>query len=516
MTNLPYAMARDEQSLRRLAVRCGLVLLTVLLLVNFVRLTSYFSFVLAYPYGIDYGEGIVWQQMRNILSGEAYGALGVFPAIVYHYPPVYHLTTAAVSAASGIDQLLAGRLVSLLSTLATMLCTGLLAAMAVSKDDGRFAAMGAALVAGLCLASTDEIVKWSALMRVDMLACAFSLAGLLFAARALNRPVMLVLAAAAFLLAVYTKQTSIAAPIAAFIGLWMARPRSAFLLLALCVGPGLLALGLASFLTDGGFLRHVVLYNINRVDLSIWRPLLGRLLADASLIAVAIFAACASWKSLRSESEVAWRASLANDPTRLVRAILLIFLAVKTLMLPLILKSGADTNYLIEWICSVAIFVGIGVVPILRIAAGPDHAVSPILVAFVLICLPITAYNVSIPIPDVAVARHQASEISGIVARIRASQKPVISDDMTLLIRAGCPVLWEPAITAELAHFNLYDEQAFAQMVRHNDFGFFVTQSERGDRLYDSRYNPVVADAIDAAYPRKEHVGGMTLHLPAE
>jgi hypothetical protein len=32
--------------------------------------------------------------------------------------------------------------------------------------------------------------------------------------------------------------------------------------------------------------------------------------------------------------------------------------------------------------------------------------------------------------------------------------------------------------------------------------------------LYDERYNPAIADAIDAAYPRRERRGSLTLHLP--
>jgi hypothetical protein len=87
---------------------------------------------------------------------------------------------------------------------------------------------------------------------------------------------------------------------------------------------------------------------------------------------------------------------------------------------------------------------------------------------------------------------------------------------MVLLIRAGRPVQWEPSIEAELAHSKLYDEGAFAKMVRRRDFGFFLTRGDRGSTKYGERYNPIVADAIDAAYPRKKYVGGLVFHLPAQ
>ena len=50
----------------------------------------------------DYGEGIVWQQMRNIVAGQGYTPLGVYPAIVYHYPPVYHLVVHLVGLSLGV------------------------------------------------------------------------------------------------------------------------------------------------------------------------------------------------------------------------------------------------------------------------------------------------------------------------------------------------------------------------------------------------------------------------------
>jgi len=48
------------------------------------------------PYQRDYGEGIVWQQMRLMFAGKGYGPIDGFPAIVFHYPPVYHATVEAL------------------------------------------------------------------------------------------------------------------------------------------------------------------------------------------------------------------------------------------------------------------------------------------------------------------------------------------------------------------------------------------------------------------------------------
>ncbi len=88
----------------------------MLLLRNLGTLLVFSFNALSYPYSLDYGEGIVWQQMRDMLQGTAYGPLEVYPAIVYHYPPVFHLVAGATAAISGADQLAAGRAVEVVSS----------------------------------------------------------------------------------------------------------------------------------------------------------------------------------------------------------------------------------------------------------------------------------------------------------------------------------------------------------------------------------------------------------------
>jgi hypothetical protein len=101
-----------------------------------------------------------------------------------------------------------------------------------------------------------------------------------------------------------------------------------------------------------------------------------------------------------------------------------------------------------------------------------------------------------------------------LIDEVRASRKPVISDEMVLLIRAGRPVLWEPAIFAELGSKGRYDEKSFVAMVRRKDFAFFITEQVRGRDLFDDRYNKDVADALDDAYPNVVNEGGLIVHRP--
>ena len=86
--------------------------------------------------------------------------------------------------------------------------------------------------------------------------------------KAIEKPGLIVPASLLFVAAVYTKQTSIAAPAALFAVLLLVRTRTALIGIATCIVTGLAALFALNAVTDGGFVRHVFLYNVNRIDLS--------------------------------------------------------------------------------------------------------------------------------------------------------------------------------------------------------------------------------------------------------
>jgi hypothetical protein len=221
-----------------------------------------------YPWELDYGEGIVWQQMRLIFTDRAYGPIDHFPAIVFHYPPLYHAVTAISARALNSDELATGRAISLLSTvaagIASAILVGLLLEGRASRRDRRL--WGG--VSGLLVFTYLPVIQWASFMRVDMLAIALGLFGLVASFKALERPRLIYLASLLFVAAVYTKQTSIAAPAATFAVLIALRPRLAMHGITACLVLGVTALLTLGSLTDGGFYRHIFLYNVNRPDLS--------------------------------------------------------------------------------------------------------------------------------------------------------------------------------------------------------------------------------------------------------
>jgi hypothetical protein len=488
----------------RAALLVGLALLGF----SALRLLLLGGKALFFPYELDYGEGIVWQQMVLIFHGQGYGPIDGFPAIVFHYPPVFHAAAYALSA-TGLDPLAAGRLVSLLAALA---CALLVGAFAAGLAEGRrLCGAFAALVA----LAFWPVGFWAPLMRVDMLAFAFGLAGIRFGLAALRRPAFVHAAAVCFVAAIFTKQTAIAAPAATFLVLLLVRPRTAWAGIAGCLLLGTAALAALAFATDGGFLRHIFLYNINRADYSRLAWIAQQALLHLFFFAAALFAIVQGLaERLPAYRGAGWRAAretLRDRPGDAAFLLLLIYFALTGLMLALVAKSGSNLNYFIEWMLAASVFAGLAVRDSAT-AARPSliAALVPAALGVQILLLP------GSPPWTASMAPVRQPGLERLEAAVRASPKPIISDDMVLLMRAGKRVMWEPAIFAELASERVWDERPFIARIRAREFGFFVTVGDRGSRLFDSRYTPAVAAAIDQAYPRRRLVAGYVIHLPAE
>jgi hypothetical protein len=496
--------AAERRGPQRIALAVGLVLLGF----SALRLLLLAGKALLFPFELDYGEGIVWQQMRLIFEGRGYGPIDGFPAIVFHYPPGFHAAAYALSA-TGLDPLAAGRLVSLLATLA---CALLVGAFATRLAGGRrLCGIFAALVA----LAFWPVGFWAPLMRVDMLAFALGLGGIGFGLAALRRPAFIHAASLCFVAAVFTKQTAIAAPAATFVVLLLVRPRTAWTGIAACLLLGTATLAALALATDGGFLRHIFLYNINRADYSRLAWIAQQALLHLFFFAAASFAIVQGLRErlprYRGGGWNAARETLRQSDGDSAFLLLLVYFALTGLMLVLVAKSGSNLNYFIEWMLAASVFAGLAV----RDAAS---AARPSLIA-ALIPAALGAQILLLPgsppwTASMAPVRQPALE--RLEAAVRASPRPIVSDDMVLLMRSGKRVMWEPAIFAELASERVWDERPFIARIRAREFGFFVTVGDRGSRLYDSRYTPAVAAAMDEAYPRRRLVAGYVIHLPAE
>ena len=222
------AAGRTGPQILRLAAGAGTFLLIAGLLYYAWAEVRCARAVLAYPFGVDYGEGIVWQQALLIPGPRMYGSIDHLPFIVFHYPPVYHLASRAVMA-FGVDPLAAGRIVSLAATAVIAISIAWLVAAELAGRVGRSAVLIGALTGALLPLSLGPVEAWFDRMRVDMLAITLAFVGVAFVVRSERQPAWLALAMPAFVLSIYTRQTELAAPASALLVLLLVRPRATIL-----------------------------------------------------------------------------------------------------------------------------------------------------------------------------------------------------------------------------------------------------------------------------------------------
>ncbi|MET0239979.1 MAG: hypothetical protein ABW184_08785 [Sphingobium sp.] len=274
-------------------------------------------------------------------------------------------------------------------------------------------------------------------------------------------------------------------------------------------------LAVVVYLTDGEFLRHIVLYNVNRFTLSRIIPnfIDGTGPVDWPLIALGIGGFFAVL--LRGRKNLGNRDS-ASPPT-IARLMLILFVLLATLSLVTSAKYGSSSAYYMQWEAGLSIFAGIAVARLLA-SAGENAARGRKRLAIALSAIPILLglWVSAIRGPDhlgqLEIFRQDGEQLAPMLKGIHG---PILSTEMALLLRTGHDVVWEPSIFSELAHAGLWDERILVAKIRNHEIAAVLSDGERGYRWFDDQFNPAVIDAMDEALPRKVHVGLRVLHLPA-
>jgi hypothetical protein len=466
---------------------------------------------LAYSFGVDYVEGIVWQQALLIPGPRMYGPIDHLPFIVFEYPPVYHLASRAVMA-FGVDPLAAGRIVSLAATAAIAITIAWLVAAELAGRVGRSAVLVGAVTGALLPLSLGPVEMWFDLMRVDMLAIALAFVGVMFVVRAERQPAWLALAMPAFVLSVYTKQTELAAPASALAMLLLVRPRAAIVAgLGGCV-LGLGALAWLEWLTAGGFLRHIISYNIDTWSFAL---LVTRLRYQASytvLLALAVIGLAMLWLRRGDRTR---RQSAGTTKYSILVPIVSVWLLLSLIMLVATVgKTGSNVNYFIEpmSVCAVAVGLLIGLCwqAVVGSPGRRDMAlrVGLVFATFALVAVMAKRRPVCFAVHDPALIAIQEN----LVQEIARQDRPVLSEDEVLSLRAGREAPIELAIFRELAVTGQWDQRRLLDLIDAHAFAFLVTTP---DKIYTpQRYTPEVMKAIARAYPRAQTRGQYVIRYP--
>jgi hypothetical protein len=500
---------------RQLLLVVYLSVLTVLL-ATLYRYCLYVALVWPLWYG-DYGEGIVWQQTLLIPSDRMYGDIATYPFIVFHYPPLYHLITRLVSS-FGVDMLFGGRGISLGATILTATLVSVLV-YHVARRVERVRAVLSAAIAGLMLFMYRPVVAWSVTMRVDALALALSMAGIMFTVWSVRRPRLIDGAMVCFVLAVYTKQTSIAAPIAAIGALVLVRPKEAWRAVGLGMVLGLIPLIYLEWRTEGRFLRHLVLYNVNPISLSVgWSVLRAESLYGISFLLAAISLAV-GWRSVlrghAGQEGRSIRRIVASCDLAFTLLTLTLYFLISTMMLLTVFKEGASTNYFVASISVWAVLIGLLVANVWELPTETEGK-NLSLRHSTLILLPVgtivlQALLGSLPPTRTLTSLQTMHEMAELRQLIGAATKPVLSDDMVTLLRAGKEVPLEPVIFSILTRTGAWDEAPLIDLLNSRAFAFVVTDS--GEPLIHHYTEPVRA-TIATKYPNTRQLASYIVHLP--
>lgn len=510
---------------QRFLAAVGLSILGLALLAHVYRLVELSTWAIRYPHGLDYVEGLLWEHMRLFDAGRAYAPVKGFPAIAFPYPPVYYLVVDATAWLTDLDGLAAGRIVSIVSLLATGIAGGAIVhRIAVTSTPGRSGTIPA-VGAGLVLLSTLPVLMWVPLMRVDMLALCFTLTGVYFAMVALDRPRFILIASTLFLLAVFTKQTLVAAPAASFLVLLFLRPKTAFIGILFCLITGSAILAWLQWATNGSAIHHLFAMNVSRVVPSQLKSIVSLIATHSIYVGVAAFSLrgrisliLAHWRGTKALA--GFRARMLADRGSAMSLILIVYLVIATPMLLTVMKAGAYINYLLEWTNIIALFCGLSLTGAARTlgpstsATGLAKGTSALMVTIAALSLqalllPSSRTDIVNKLPDEA-------ELRSLSMMVREAGKPIISDDMVILVRNGKEVYIEPALIGEGSKMGTFAQRPLLEDILASKFAFFITDGARGDPLFQSRYSVEAADAIDMAYPRKLELAGRTIHLPAK
>src|SRR4029453_516095 len=244
---------------------------------------------------LGYGEGIVlWQASQVLHLKRAFHPVEEYPHIVFHYTPFYHLVLRTLSAVFGSPQLV-GRAISMA---AALWLVGLFVWTVVKTTRGyappSIRWLGA-LLAGAYVFYLPSM-QFVPHARVDMLGLAMqftALSLLVVAPLSLGNQIA---ALCLLLLGVYTKQSFITIPIASVCLLGVVRPARAKWFAGSLLAASLIFFLILAWATDGGVVRHWILYNVNPFSLK--QALLSELRYSTNLAGLMATGLAALWLTL--------------------------------------------------------------------------------------------------------------------------------------------------------------------------------------------------------------------------
>lgn len=513
--NSRIALTRCTTSVKIFAMNLTLILSRFLwfaiwiALLIYLLLTLWLGFVgLFFPYQLDYGEGIVLWFSREIAQGHAiYKGVAGFPYASSNYPPITFLLTAALLPIFG-DGYVAGRLLNLTAAIiVAALIHRIVSAEAHNSQ--------AAALASLFFIGSPYVYHWAPLFRADLIGLAFAFAGLYCAWRNGNQSTansrqssvissqkrFQLFAIGFFLLALYTKQTLLAAPAAAFLAM-LVRDRRAAILFALALG----AIGGAIYLaidlaTHGGFTFGLIDSNA-----TVFLPAQLFDLMKNFVFTFAVLIALAVWEWVRRVRAGQFGVLEAYAVTTLVT---LVFAG----------RVGAWENYFFEAIAILCVLAACRMkslitmdAPLTTFSVLRAPLLIPILLGIQLVLFA-PSHDPRIAADLLAQTYPANQQLASLVTRTNGT---IISEDMGALVTSGKQVAFYTFQYSSLARSGKWDQSWELNGLQDGIFPLVIL--ERGTREDVDHYRRFTRDfvsALDRYYAHMQMIGKYEIYTPS-
>lgn len=503
-----------------------LTLALAALIPHFVSLLGKGTGAIAYPFQLDYGEGQILNVTHILSRGQAvYRPVGEAPYALSNYPPVFHVVAAGLDLVLG-DTLAAGRVVSFVSILLSAVVIAVLVWRASGSRCWWYARALAALAAGLLFLAVDYTGEYGILMRVDAISVLFALAGTLAFLHCGPRSTVWV-SAVLFLLAVYSRQSMVAAAAACLAVALTSRPRLGWRLAGHILFPGLAVFLALEWASGGNFYANIIAATRHGYS---WDRAASFLSEMIRTYPAALFVAVVGAVGLVGERPLAVPSRRAKSDGDNVPApddawdgtVLGTYLATSFLVALTVGKIGSDVDYLIEFMAVASACAGVVIARSLsglwfhapRSPRWADAA-SLVLPAALLwqSTLGLRHVGPGVEIPD-AFARRNAEQH---LLLVKQTPGAVLSDDLTLLVLAGKRVEFAPFEMTQLAHLGKWDQSPFLQSIERREFRLLALHFNifSAAAPWQLAFTPEMIDAMRRHYRIRTHVRGCWFYVPA-
>jgi hypothetical protein len=519
---------RTTLNINRLLLGAALLIMVAHFLVYAVYAINLMSF----PFDYDQGEGFELVDTVMFSQGKwPYQDTEVYPFYSSNYPPLFHIVAAPFVWIFG-PAYWYGRLLGFLSTLVAAGAIG----YAVYRE-GRNRPI--AVLSGLAFLTSNTIYHIGPLFRQHMMMVMFeTLAVVVLASvneiedktkrrRALAIGLGLILAAG------YTKQLAYATAIAAGVFLFILQPRRAAVWGVIFAAIGVGIFWWINRATNGQWWIQTISANVNEFIptqteglFRVWFGLHGFLLVPALIYAVyelyfsrlsiySLWFVAATANSILSGK---WGAGDSYFATAIAALCILSGLfASRTLNRSWAFYNNIFSRILIfpfRRLTAVFGMTGLVIIPLLYIGYGRAVLHLPLqgeVFSFIAQTLDVqgnafdgqfydSAGRISGGYADIGHLTTQADIDAGwqIVEMVRATDKPVLSEEAAFNLLGGKDVITNPTQLLNLANNRMYSGQALIEMIRKQEFGLVILRAQF--------YPPKILEAIGGAYDRVETV----------